>query len=71
VARVRARSVMSALHDDQLRRFQCWLCSGMNVTHVHKLRVILSTCRDCGARRKTPGFDADDKAYFGQPGHEY
>lgn len=61
---------MSALRDDQLRRHQCWLCSGMNVTHLHTRCVIVSTCRDCGARCKTPRFDPDDDAYFGQPHRE-
>jgi len=52
---------------DVLGRFRCWLCSGMNVTHLHRRTVIVSTCRDCGARRTTTRLDADDDAYFGQP----
>jgi hypothetical protein len=61
---------MMTTNDDDLGRFRCWLCSGMNVTQLHKRRVLVSTCRDCGAHRKTPRFDADDDAYFGQPSRE-
>lgn len=57
---------MSALNDEP-GRFRCWLCAGLNVSHLHRRTVIVSTCRDCGARRKTPRFEPDDDVYFGQP----
>jgi hypothetical protein len=48
---------------NELGRFRCWLCAGLNVTHVHKKTMIVSICRDCGALRRSKRKKADGEAY--------